>query len=267
MYSKLTMGSGSNGWLPSSSSTTLIPSLKHKQEVQKPTESAITLPTDKQLLDKQVLEDLKAAIPARLDLTNDDQPGLSLGYDFSDCLSGSNLLPTILHYLHYYSEHCAVILEALQYPQANTIVGCFLIVVEQCLISFNLKDIVGITPAEYMMVLAFTSEKRDFEVQAKCGLPSIDCYLCYGNSPRRHTSLLKPFIQFPHSNMRNLSLHASRRIWNLVWSTSTLMCGLISAKFYTAYSDMALMATSILTARIQTHRPDVWCRAHAEGQW
>lgn len=113
-----------------------------------------------------MLEDLKAAIPARLDLTNDDQPGLSLGYDFSDCLSGSNLLPTILHYLHYYSEHCAVILEALQYPQANTIVGCFLIVMEQCLISFDLKDIVGITPAEYMTVLAFTSEERDFEVQS-----------------------------------------------------------------------------------------------------
>ncbi|KAG1745143.1 hypothetical protein EDD22DRAFT_958543 [Suillus occidentalis] len=118
------MSSRSKGWLPSSSNTTSISSPNHKQQVQKPTEPVITLPTDKQLLDKQVLEDLKAAIQARLDLTNDDQPGLSL-------------------------EHCAVILEALQYPQSNTIICCFLIVMEQCLISFNLKIIIGITPAEF----------------------------------------------------------------------------------------------------------------------
>ncbi|KAG2115306.1 uncharacterized protein F5147DRAFT_649683 [Suillus discolor] len=46
-------------------------------------------------------------------------------------------------------EHCAIILEALQNLQSNTIV------------------ISGITPAEYAAVLVFTSEERDFEVQAK----------------------------------------------------------------------------------------------------
>lgn len=46
-----------------------------------------------------------------------------------------------------------MILEALQNPQSNTIIGCFVIV--------------GIIPAEYAVVLAFTSEERDFEVQAK----------------------------------------------------------------------------------------------------
>ncbi|KAG1883114.1 hypothetical protein F4604DRAFT_1678022 [Suillus subluteus] len=80
--------------------------------------------TERQFPDKQVLADLKAVIQAKLDLTDDNQANLSL-------------------------EHCAVILEALQNSQSNTIV------------------IVGITPAEYAAVLAFTSEEREFEVQAK----------------------------------------------------------------------------------------------------
>ncbi|KAG1867362.1 hypothetical protein F4604DRAFT_1542029, partial [Suillus subluteus] len=62
-------------------------------------------------------------------------------------------------------EHCAVILEALQNPQSNTIVSCFVIVVERYLTLF--KVIVGITPTEYTAVLAFTSEEREFEVRAK----------------------------------------------------------------------------------------------------
>ncbi|KAG1857133.1 hypothetical protein F4604DRAFT_1524606, partial [Suillus subluteus] len=62
-------------------------------------------------------------------------------------------------------EHCAVILEALQNPQSNTIVSCFVIVIERYLTLF--KVIVGITPAEYAVVLAFTSEEREFEVRAK----------------------------------------------------------------------------------------------------
>lgn len=45
-------------------------------------------------------------------------------------------------------ERCAVILDTLQTPRPNTIV------------------VVGTTPAEYAAVLAFTSENRDFEVQA-----------------------------------------------------------------------------------------------------
>ncbi|KAG0695192.1 hypothetical protein DFH29DRAFT_1005675 [Suillus ampliporus] len=128
MYSKLAMSSGSKGssWLPTSpSNTTLIPPPKCLQKpLQKPVEPTITLTTDRQLPDKQVLADLKAAIQARLDLTDDNQANLSL-------------------------EHCAVILEALQNSQSNTIV------------------IVGITPVEYAAVLAFTSEERDFEVRAK----------------------------------------------------------------------------------------------------
>jgi hypothetical protein len=81
IYSKLTMSPGSKGssWLPPSppnlkTTTTLIPSPKCKQQPQKPAESTITLTTD-----KQVLEDLKAAIQARLDLTDDNQAHLSLG--------------------------------------------------------------------------------------------------------------------------------------------------------------------------------------------
>ncbi|KAG1863217.1 hypothetical protein DFJ58DRAFT_774448 [Suillus subalutaceus] len=131
MYSKLPMTPGSKGWLPKSPSntTTLIASPARcvplqAEQLQKPAESTITLPTDRQLPDKQVLAHLKAAIQARLDLTDDNQASLSL-------------------------EHCAIILEALQNPQSNTIV------------------IVGITPAEYAAVLAFTSEEKAFEVRAK----------------------------------------------------------------------------------------------------
>ncbi|KAG1796717.1 uncharacterized protein HD556DRAFT_1441402 [Suillus plorans] len=144
MYSKLTMSSGSKGWLPklpsNPTSSPLISSpsplagcaLLQVEQFQKPAESTrtITLPIDRQLPDKQVLADLKAAMQARLDITDDDQASLSL-------------------------EHCAIILEALQNPQSNTIIGCLIIV------------IAGITLAEYMAVLAFTSEERDFEVQAK----------------------------------------------------------------------------------------------------
>jgi hypothetical protein len=55
MYSKLTMSSGSKG------------------------SSWLTLTTNRRLADKQVLADLKAAIQARLDLTEDNEANLSLG--------------------------------------------------------------------------------------------------------------------------------------------------------------------------------------------
>ncbi|KAG2097519.1 uncharacterized protein F5147DRAFT_777973 [Suillus discolor] len=139
------MSSESKGWLPTSSSnttSTFIPPAKQclQQQLQKPAKPTITSPMERQLPEKQVLADLKAAIQARLNLTDDNQASLSL-------------------------EHCAVILEALQNPQSNTIIGRFVIVIERYLTPF--KVIIGITPAEYTAVLAFTSEERDFEVQAK----------------------------------------------------------------------------------------------------
>ncbi|KAG2089749.1 uncharacterized protein F5147DRAFT_780544 [Suillus discolor] len=130
------MSSGSKGWLPTSpfnTTSTFIPPAKQclQQQLQKPAKPTITSPMERQLPEKQVLADLKAAIQARLDLTDDNQASPSL-------------------------EHCAIILEALQNPQSNTIV------------------IIGIIPAEYAVVLAFTSEERDFEVRAKYALSSAD---------------------------------------------------------------------------------------------
>ncbi|KAG1852599.1 hypothetical protein C8R48DRAFT_777419 [Suillus tomentosus] len=101
------MSPGSKGWLPSPSNTTsTFPPAKQCLQLQKPAKLSITSPTERQLPEKKVFADLKTAIQARLNLTDDNQASLSL-------------------------EHCAVILEALQNPQSNTIV------------------IVGITPAEF----------------------------------------------------------------------------------------------------------------------
>ncbi|KAG1868660.1 hypothetical protein F4604DRAFT_1927207 [Suillus subluteus] len=164
MYSKLNTSSGSKGWLPTSpsNSSALIPPAKCiQQQLQKPAEPTITLLTERQFPDKQVLADLKAVIQAKLDLTDDNQANLSL-------------------------EHCAVILEALQNPQSNTIV------------------IVGITPAEF----AYFEDTQELQI-----MPLLPVH----EQPATHISkaINKYTDALPYDKLLiDITMHLNHRIQN-----------------------------------------------------
>ncbi|KAG2111132.1 hypothetical protein DEU56DRAFT_920080 [Suillus clintonianus] len=123
LYSKLSQSSKS--WLSRSPSMNLIlpPQCVQLEKISCSLYNHV--PTETELQDKQILEDLKTAIKT------------TLGVQFTD-LDNPNSLSL---------DHCAIVLEALQHPQPHTIV------------------IADITPAEYAVVVAFTSEERDFEIR------------------------------------------------------------------------------------------------------
>ncbi|KAG1765862.1 hypothetical protein EV702DRAFT_1204391 [Suillus placidus] len=86
---------------------------------------------------------------------------------------------------------------------------------ERHLMFFNLKVIIGITPAEYAAVLAFTSEERDFEVRAK--RTSDHAPLPVHEQPAAHLSkaITKFTDALPYDKLLiNVTTHLNHRIQN-----------------------------------------------------